>query len=69
MLHSKGCLVWDGTSIPIRSAPTVLSSTKRNTSGETDHVQHLEEVCRMHVNQPEIVQEATNRAIETLDAD
>ena len=36
ILYSKGCLVWDDISIPMRSAPTVLNSIKRIMSAETD---------------------------------
>ena len=66
---SKVCFVWDDMSNPMRSAPNVLNSIKRNMSGETDYVEHLEEVHRMHADQPKIIQEATDYTTEVFDAD
>ena len=69
ILFSKGRLVWDNISIPMKTAPAVQELIKKNLSGHADYDMYLKEVYRMHVAQDDVIQEATSRATEILDAD
>ena len=69
ILFSKGRLAWDNMFMPMKTAPAVQELIKKNLSGHADYDMYLEEVYRMHVAQDDVIQEATSRATEILDAD
>ena len=66
ILYSKGHLVWDGISIPMKSAADVkLKEFNRNT----EDTEKIEEIMHMFDDYSDPVLEATSRATEILDAD
>ena len=55
IMYSKGRLVWDNISIPMKTAPVVHEAFKKAWAGNSEELERLEEIYRMHEETLDII--------------